>query len=225
VASGPLADLLAAAMVGVACFHASRFVLALLWRRSTDYDVDVVHTLMGVSMAGMLTGWLSGPWNSAWTIVFAASTIWFGAGLVRHLAGPAPGDAVTHHLPHLVASAVMLYMLWAMGWSSTAGSRMVSMGHRGGSLLLPFVLAALVMGNAAITAWRELWPAAERVAALAAESSPASVTTNIPVSPASVVASRAERGPALGILAPRGAPACLLVMSVAMSYMLITVRP
>lgn len=225
MADGPVADLLAAAMVGVACFHASRLLLAVLWRRPTDYDVDIVHTLMGVSMAGMLTGWLSGPWNDAWAVVFGASTIWFGGHLVRHLANPEPSDVVTHHLPHLIASTVMLYMLWAMRWSSMAGPRMATMGNAEGGLLVPLVLAALVTANAAFTAWRELRPRPQGAAVAAVNSSPALVPAEAPLSPASAQPSGAANRPVLGTLAPRGAPACLLAMSVAMSYMLIAVRP
>lgn len=222
MASGPFADLLAVAMVGVACFHASRLTLALLWRRSTAVDVDVVHTLMGVSMAGMLTGFLGGAWNDVWMVVFAASTFWFGFGAVRELSVAAPvGGVTTHHLPHFVASAVMLYMLVAMRWMSMSmtGPHMSSMGHVSGGVLLPTVLAALVMGNAAITAWRTLLVAPQR----------AMVTAEVPSGAAGLggasVGPGGSLGRPVGVLAPRGTPACLLVMSVAMGYMLITVHP
>lgn len=232
---GPLADLLAVAMVGVACFHAGRLALAVLWRRSTQVDVDIVHTAMGVSMAGMLTGWLSGAWNDAWMVAFAVSTVWFGRGLVRRLSDArAAGPAIAHHLPHFVASAVMLYMLWAMRWMpvtdrqlGSTGS-MGSMGHVGGSgLLLPAVLAALVVGNAAMAAWLALSPslgaagvgAVADVASGAAAPDTLAVRAGAAVRPAAVVVRPA------GMLGSRGAPACLFAMSVAMAYMVVAVHP
>jgi hypothetical protein len=220
VASGPLADLLAVAMVGVACFHASRLALAVLWRRSTEVDVDIVHMMMGVSMAGMLTGWLAGAWNDAWMVVFAASTFWFGLGPVRELSDTGPVRAVaTHHLPHFVASAVMLYMLVAMRWMSMGSPKMSSMGHVSGGVLLPTILAALVMGNAAITAWRTLQLAPQRATV------PEVVSSGVAGTGGGSVRSGVPLERPVSVLAPRGTPACLLVMSVAMSYMLITVHP
>jgi hypothetical protein len=240
VTGGPIGDLLAVAMVGVASFHAGRLGLAVLWRRVTQVDVDVVHTAMGVSMAGMLTGWLTGAWNDVWMVAFAASTVWFGRGLVRRLSDSrAAGPAIAHHLPHFVASAVMLYMLWAMRWmsmtgrqpGSTGSTAMGSMGHvGGGGLLLPAVLAALVVGNAAMAAWLGLSPslgvagveAAAEVALGAAAPGAAAVRQASGGSPAP----RSSRTPRpVGVLGSRGAPACLLAMSVAMAYMVVAVHP
>lgn len=221
MASGPMADLLAVAMVGVALFHASRLALAVLWRRPTEADVDIVHMVMGISMAGMLTGWLTGAWNDAWMATFAVSTFWFGLGSVRELTDAGPARAVAaHHLPHFVASAVMLYMLVAMRWMSMPASpNMGSMGHVSGSVLLPAILAVFVVGNAAVTAWRALLLAPPRVTV------PEAVPSGGPASGGISVRSGfpLERG--VGLLAPRGTPACLVVMSAAMAYMLVTVHP
>lgn len=211
----PLADLLALAMVGVACFHSTRLALAALWRRRTEVDVDIVHTVMGVSMAGMLTGWLNGGWNDAWMLAFAAATVWFGRGVVRDLSDVRAGTAVSHHLPHFVASAVMLYMLWAVRWSAM-GPHMGSTGHVGGSLLLSSVVAVLVVGNAAIAAFGALTSLSRATAvAGAVATGPSSSRPASPGAPSRPI----------GVLAPRGAPACLLVMSVAMAYMVVTVHP
>lgn len=223
MARGPFADLLAVAMVGVACFHWSRLVLAALWQRPTEVDVDVVHTVMGVSMAGMLTGWLTGAWNDAWMVLFACATAWFGWGMVRHLPdGDTARGLATHHLPHFVASAVMLYMLVAMRWTSMTGPAMGSMGHVGDSLLLPAVLAVLVVADAAIAAREGLLATPARAAVAEAAAAP------VPDAPASVAGSTPPPGPAkrpVGTVAPGGTAACTLVMSVAMAYMLITVHP
>ncbi|MGH9098663.1 MAG: DUF5134 domain-containing protein [Acidimicrobiales bacterium] len=206
---GPVADLLAVAVVGVTCFHAGRLVLSRLWRRSTQVDVDIVHSAMGVAMAGMLTGWLTGAWNDAWIAAFAVSTVWFGRRLGRRLSDPrSSGLEIAHHLPHFVASGVMLYMLWAMRWMGMAGGRAGSMGTMGtmgtighagaGSLWLPSVVALLVVGNAAIAAW-------------------------VALSPSLGVAAGPRTSD--GMLGVRGAPACLFVMSVAMAYMVVAVHP
>lgn len=220
MASGPLAYLLAVAMVGVTCFHASRLALAVLWRRPTEVDVDIVHTVMGVSMAGMLTGWLTGAWNDAWMVVFAASTLWFGLGSVRELSDAGPvRSAAGHHLPHFVASAVMLYMLVAMRWMPMAGPNMSSMGHVSGGVLLPAILAVLVVGNAAITAWRTLLFAPRQAMV------PEAVPSGVPAPGGTSLQSDFPLERPIGLLAPRGTPACLLVMSAAMGYMLITVHP
>lgn len=185
--------------------------------------MDVVHLVMGVSMAGMLTGWLSGAWNDAWIVVFAASTAWFGREILRHLSeAKEAGAAVTHHLPHLVVSAVMLYMLLAMRWTSMTGPGMSSMGDVrdvGGSLLLPSVLALLVVGNASIVVWRAFAPSLG--AAAVADVQPSRVSAPVGVS----VRPQASPSRPIVTLAPRGAPACLLVMSVAMAYMVVTLHP
>jgi hypothetical protein len=211
VTGGPPAELLAVAMIGVACFHAGRLILAVRWRRPTEADVDVVHAAMGVSMAGMLTGWLTGAWNDVWTVAFAASTVWFGRKLVRRVEGSRPGGPlVSHHLPHFVASGVMLSMLWAMRWagvpagqpgSSGGGGTMAHM--TGGGVLLAYILAALVVANAAVAAWATL-PASPPAA-------PAAVTGS-PPGPARLV----------GMLGSRGAPVCFVVMGVAMAYMVVS---
>ncbi|HTX63366.1 MAG TPA: DUF5134 domain-containing protein [Acidimicrobiales bacterium] len=227
MASGPFALLLAVAMIGVASFHASRLALALARRGSTEVDVDVVHLVMGVSMAGMLTGWLTGAWNDAWILVFTGSTVWFSRGILGHLADAKDaGRAVTHHLPHLVVSAVMLFMLLAMRWTSMTGSEMRSMaGVRdvGGSLVLPAVLAVLVVGNASIVAWRAFVPSLAGAAAPDMVPSPAPAPAGVAL-PAGV-RSRRTTSRTGAMLAPRGAPACLLVMSVAMAYMVVSLHP
>ncbi len=236
-----VAGLLAVAMVGVACFHAGRLTLAVLWRRPTEVDVDVVHTVMGVAMAGMLTGWLNGGWNDAWMVVFAMSAAWFGRGLLRRPSDPrAAGLAIAHHLPHFVASAVMLYMLWAMRWTSVMGRQagsmaaMGSIGHiAGSSPILPFVLAALVVGNAAVAAWTALSPSLGTMAVVgegAGTGTGAASRTSMPTAAAATTvaacgtapAARPRQAPVLGY---RGAPACLVVMSVAMAYMVFVIRP
>ncbi len=230
-------DLLAAAMAAVACFHAGRLALAAMRRGSTEIDVDVVHTVMGVSMAGMLTGSLTGSWNDACVVAFGAATFWFGRGIVRGLSDErAVGAAVTHHLPHFVVSALMLYMLLVMRWTMT-GSRMSLMGGVTGTggMLLPSVLAVLVVANAAVVAWRafalpgEAFAVFETAASSAHKHVDAHMGSHVSLGAASseveTAGSAPHRPSGTGILAPRGAPACLLVMSMVMAYMVVAAHP
>ena len=54
--SGALSDALTASVLAVPLLSCGRLVVAGLLGRRVDRDVDAVHIVMGVSMAGMLTG-------------------------------------------------------------------------------------------------------------------------------------------------------------------------
>jgi hypothetical protein len=225
MAESPLADVLAVGMLAVAAFCAGRLVLAVAWRRSTERDADAVHVVMGVSMAGMLTGWLTGTWNDAWMVAFSASTIWFGYAVVRQLSQHSPTTGGCTHLPHFVASAAMLYMLFAMG-SGAMGSSMSGMAGGVHSQMLDVAIAVLLVGDALIAAGGALLPAADppsRVATAQVSgpigAGPGAELAQLPST--SPKASRSSASP----LAPRATPACLVVMSLAMAYMFLTVRP
>lgn len=217
VSAGPLAALLAAAMVGVACFHAGRLALSAWWRRPTEADVDLTHIAMGVAMAGMLIGWSWGAGGDVWIVLFAGSSAWFARNVARELSDPrTSGLGVAHHLPHLVASAVMLYMLWAMRWTGMAGMGASAAGRAagaaGGPTLLSFVLAALVVANAVSAAWTaRVVRAAPRAGGAAPRAGGAAT--------AGGTANAAE------VLGSRGALGCLVVMSLAMAYMVVAAHP
>jgi hypothetical protein len=49
-----VAGVLAAVLLLIAGYCATRLVVARRWHRSTDHGVDVVHAAMGVAMAYML---------------------------------------------------------------------------------------------------------------------------------------------------------------------------
>jgi Domain of unknown function (DUF5134) len=102
-----LALLPALLMVAVGLYCAVRPFAARYWRRSTEYDVDLVHAAMGMAMAAMLAGRLSAPWSEALAVLFTVAVLWFGgrAFLGRHQ--PSAG----HHLAHTVTSGSMLVML------------------------------------------------------------------------------------------------------------------
>jgi len=73
-----LAGILAALMIATAAYCASRLVIARARRRADERDVDLVHTVMGVAMAGMLVSWLNPLPDRVWAVMFSAATGWFG---------------------------------------------------------------------------------------------------------------------------------------------------
>ena len=78
--TGPswLADTFAAVMIATAVYCLSRLVAARRWRRPTERDVDAVHVVMGVAMAGMLVPRLNPVADSGWEVIFGAAAAWFG---------------------------------------------------------------------------------------------------------------------------------------------------
>jgi hypothetical protein len=118
--AGPswLAAIFAGIMIIMALYCASRLVIAAAQRRPTEHDVDLVHVAMGVATAGMLVSRLNPVWNSAWAAVFAATTAWFGWRVFRGYRLASPARFVqAHHVPHLIMSGAMLYMLTALSSS------------------------------------------------------------------------------------------------------------
>jgi hypothetical protein len=122
--AGPawLADSFAALMLLTALYCAARLVLARTQRRPTEQDVDLVHVLMGVAMAGMLAPGallLTGPvqpggalWGVTWSLVFGVAAVWFAARIaLSYRATGRLRPASSHHLPHLIMSGTMVYML------------------------------------------------------------------------------------------------------------------
>jgi hypothetical protein len=128
LAPGWLTNGLAVAMLAVAAYCASRLVVARLTHRTTHYSLDIVHTVMGIAMAGMLTAHLGS--TTPWIVVFVAAAGWFGLRATGSLFGArrtsiAPGSYVRH----LVTSGAMVYMLVAtpaVAVASTPGTTMMS---------------------------------------------------------------------------------------------------
>jgi hypothetical protein len=220
--AGPswLAGTFAVLMLVTAGYCAGRLAAARWWRRATEHDVDLVHSVMGVAMAGMLVPRLDLLRHGGWEIVFAAATAWFGCQIIRYRRDrPGGGHQRAHHLPHMLACGAMLYMLVAAG---TAGAGVPTMADGGPSanaahspgLALPLALAML--GYVIWTTDR--LTALPRVAALAAwmpAPSPGSSTgSGLPASFATGRASRPQ-------MSPRLAACCEIAMGITMGYMLI----
>jgi hypothetical protein len=208
-----LAGGVAVAMIATAVYCASRMAAAWRWRRPTEYDVDGVHVLMGVGMAGMLVPRLNPAVGGAWDIggaaVFGAAMAWFGWRTVRAYGDRRSGPrAVAHRGQHLLASGAMLYMFLALPSAGAgglaAGAAMAATGAR-----IPTFALLLAVGLFGYVIWTT-----DRLTSLA----PATVTVAAggpePVSPGP-----ASPAPAMSL---RLAAGCEIVMGVAMGYMLIT---
>ena len=195
--TGPawLADVLAGLMIAMAVYCVSRIVTARRWRRPTGYDVDGVHVLMGVAMAGMLVPRLGLAGGSSWAVVFGGAAAWFGWRTVR---GYRRSQRPAHHLPHLLASVAMLYMALELptATSAAAGPGM-PMSAAPGFPALALALALALIGYA-------IW-ATDRLTSLA----PVAATgTQV----------RTVTGPPMS---PRLGACCDIVMGLTMGYMLI----
>lgn len=155
MAGGPswLSVALAAIMIIIACYCAGRLAVARSWRRATEVDADVLHTVMGVAMAGMLLPRLSPLPNAAWEAVFGVTAGWFAwqaiqrGGVLRGAARPG-GTAPrrwrsVHPVPHLVESGAMIYMFAAL--PGPVQGAMGGMGRPDGSVLALAVVLALFM--------------------------------------------------------------------------------
>jgi hypothetical protein len=234
--SGPfwLAGILAALMLATAAYCATRLIIARAHRRRDERDVDLVHTVMGVAMAGMLVSWLNPLPDGVWAVLFGAGTGWFGWRAWRGRRGRADMTASgqpphRHHVPHLVMCGAMVYMLLADGAVATTthpGIAMDAPPAAGHFPLLALVLAVFMVGYV-------MWQA-DRLPALAQASterpgSPVPVTTlalstTASAKPASQPAATTPDpapSPAQRVLSPRLAACCQIAMAATMGYMLI----
>jgi Domain of unknown function (DUF5134) len=215
-----LTDLLAGLMLVVAAYCAGRLVFALLRQRTTEYDIDVVHLIMGVAMAGMLVPRLNPFTNRVWEAFFAIAAVWFAVRVVLVMRGiGASRTAIEHCGPHLIASLAMLYMYLApsvvtssSGAASGSSSAMAGMNGMAGMATtgttvmagvvryptLGLLLAAFMIGYSVLIV--------DRTPLIVAE--PSAVA--IPGCDTSRV-----------LIAPRALNSYLIVMSITMAYMLI----
>jgi Domain of unknown function (DUF5134) len=248
--TGPswLADTLAVVMIATAAYCFSRLMVAWRSRRQTDYDVDGVHILMGVAMAGMLVPRLNPFWDSGWEVIFAASVAWFGWQTVRGYRNElAVGHRwVAHHLQHVVACGAMLYMLLAVvpAKAASSGSGMAMGGSPGSTTTFPTLALVLTLALVGYVIWTaDRFTALAPVAALRTMTVP--VSTVVAPALAASTASAAGTEPPPGATAtrvgrpsasadttrpahsgppvsPRLAAGCEIVMGLTMGYMLIT---
>lgn len=94
--AGPawLAATLAAIMLAISLYCASRLVVSRRRHRPTEPDVDIVHVVMGVAMAGMLVPRLNPLGAGGWEAAFGLAAAWFGWQVVHGHRGHRPAGQV-----------------------------------------------------------------------------------------------------------------------------------
>lgn len=153
---GWLTGLLAAVMLTVAAYHATRLVAAPRWSRAAELDADGVHVAMGVAMAGMLAPALSFAPARLWQAFFAAAGAWFAWQFLRARPNNRQGTKLgprrcPHPLPHLIECAAMVLMLALPAVvASTGASATTRMGAMTGTAArfspLTLLLALFMIG-------------------------------------------------------------------------------
>ena len=229
-----LGDLLAAVMIATAVYCAGRLGYARARNLTTHRDVDGLHVLMGVAMAGMLSTHLAslapvrGALHALWLTFFALSTAWFGYRAVASRTARGRGQLACGEsgpLIHVFGSAAMLYMFaaagsgGAMSGTGTSATSAVS----GVSVRLPEVgvlLAVLATGAAVVVLDRLASTVAASTVTVNASTGAVGVATA--AVPAGIAAASLRTEPVTRrILAPRAAECCHLAMCVTTAYMLI----
>jgi hypothetical protein len=197
-------------MIVTACYCAARLAVVRSRRRATEVDADMLHTVMGVAMAGMLVPRLSPLPDGVWEALFGLAAAWFAWQAIRR--GAAGGWRSAHPLPHLVESAAMIYMFAAV--PSPERGAMAGMGRPAGSVLaLAVVLALFMVGYV-------LWTADQLTAHLTAVRSPA--VGGVAGSELALRGVPDQAGQLAGpALAPGLAACATIAMGVTMGYMLL----
>ena len=152
-----LAAIFGVIMVVAAIAALVRIIVAWRTRTATDYEIDGHNVLMGFSMAGMLIPGLlivtDGASTTIWLIVWILVTIWFCVSVIRDATRRTNGHRFTgHHLPHLVMSGAMIYMLSVTSVEASGSSKsmmgssgMAAMSAGGGLVPLPTLDYAFVI--------------------------------------------------------------------------------
>lgn len=204
--AGPtwLTGLLAAVMLTVAAYNATRLAAATRWGRAAELDADGVHVVMGVAMAGMLTPGLSFAPARLWQAIFAAAGAWFGWQFLRTRRGAQFGPwRCPHPLPHLIECAAMVLMLALpaalASTGATAATPMSAMAATGPAARLSPLTLLLALFMVGYVMWL-----ANHLTALAPARTTGTITTT-----------------GTAYLAPRCAACCKIAMGTTMGYMLI----
>jgi hypothetical protein len=226
--TGPswLAGVLAAVVVSVALFSASRLIASRGRPRRGEVDADGVHVLMGVAMAGMFVPRLATLPNPAWEVIFVAGAAWFGlrsvqVRLARSRYLGFDSQCCEYPVPHLIDCAAMLYVLWAVpvirSGAAPGSGGMSGMAGAVSGVRLPALGLVLALGICGYAVWL-----GDRVQLLAA--APAAAA-GMPAAGGRASASSRTTAQVSGraLLAPRAATCCKIAMGVAMSVMLVDI--
>ena|SRR6516164_7226155 len=214
--AGPswLAAGFAAIMIVTAGYCAGRLAVARSRRRATEVDADMLHTVMGVAMAGMLVPRVSPLPDGVWEALFGVAAAWFAWQAIRR--GGAGGWRSAHPLPHLVECAAMIYMFAAVPGPEPGA--MVGMGRPAGSVLALAVVLALFMVGYVL--WTADQLTAQLTAHLTALRSPA--VGGVAGSELALRGVPDQAGQLAGpALAPGLAACATIAMSLTMGYMLL----
>jgi hypothetical protein len=199
--------------------------------RWTSVDVDGLHVLMGVAMAGMLLPELRFLPEQVWEMVFGAGALWFGWRTVAsrrtgaRASGPRPSGSLLGGgapLAQVIECLAMIFMLLPVVGDASWRSRSMGQGMAGMSqtaliTLAPCVALLLALCLVGYVVWTTDALARTRV-----------VTRS--VAPAVATATGAGAGGAVGpagagvvggLLAPRIAGFSTIAMALTMGYMLI----
>jgi hypothetical protein len=149
-----LYELFGALVLVVAGYSVVLLVVTVAARRPAGWDVDVAHTLMGMSMAGMfIAGWAFGP-RFMWEFIFTVLVVWFLARSVQSI------RRFGTHLPHFVIHGVLslamllMYVLPGVAGSGSMGPMPMTMPMPAGPRLDPaatVVLALCLFASAIFT--------------------------------------------------------------------------
>jgi hypothetical protein len=224
--AGPswLTGLLAAVMLTVAAYNATRLVAAPRWGRPAELDADGVHVVMGVAMAGMLTPALSFAPARLWQAFFAASGAWFGYQYLRTRRGQTLGKwRCPHPLPHLIECAAMILMLALPTATATAtAAAATSMSAMTGPLTGPAArFAPLTLLLALFMVGYVMWLANNLSALTPATATATTTGTTTTTTTTTATGTTATGTTATAYLAPRCAACCKIAMAVTMGYMLV----
>lgn len=223
-----LADIVGVLMFAATVYAIVRIVGAWRSRTATDYSTEVCYAVMGVSMAGTLIPALhiAAPGVSAWIwlIVQVVMTAYFLFSVIRDLTTQRAEHGGlglrARHLPHLVLSGAMVYLLAVLNVRTAPSS--------GGSVrtLKPGMnMAGMHMGTsgAGIVPWATL----DLLMALFLIGYSVVLADRLSVigSIGGVGVPRVWRRPAADapprLYAPEGAAALGITMALGMSYMLV----
>ncbi len=206
-----LAAILGVVMIVAAIAAMIRIITAVRTRKATDYEVDAHNVVMGVAMAGMLIPGLlivtPGASTTAWIVAWGVITAWFAVSVVRGATRQrSEGRFTGHHLPHLVMSAAMIYMLAATGVGAPAAESASGMSEMGSAATVPaptldYAFVIFMLGYAVLVIDRLPVIGAVGGSELRLVGHPATAAPQRP-------------------LAPRAAAATNIVMAITMSYML-----
>jgi hypothetical protein len=204
-------------MVVTSVYCAGRLIVSRRRDDARQRDVDAVHLVMGVVMAGMLVGSLSFGWNGLWKNLFGLSAAWFGwRSLSALIRSRTDKGSLLHHVGHLVTSGAMCAMFVAAPAANAGASTMSASAGMGD-------MAGMVPGSDG-AGW---WPA---IAVLLAVIFFGFANWYLR---ALILAGTRAIGPEAGptgslppptTLSPRLALCCEIVMTLTMGYMSIVLR-